>query len=95
MLTRPCGRKVFQSTLPLRGATSSNSCIAFRQGISIHAPLAGSDQQITGNEPMIIAFQSTLPLRGATHRPRHQAFGQHISIHAPLAGSDQLVLQRR
>ncbi len=33
----------FQSTLPLRGATASLDCGVNSQGISIHAPLTGSD----------------------------------------------------
>ena len=50
----PCGERpaasvtphvawLFQSTLPLRGATESCRTSAFRETISIHAPLAGSD----------------------------------------------------
>ena len=38
----PIARK-FQSTLPLRGATRLDSNTAILQGISIHAPLTGSD----------------------------------------------------
>ena len=34
---------VFQSTLPLRGATSSSEVIFVQIDISIHAPLTGSD----------------------------------------------------
>ena len=34
----------FQSTLPLRGATTHDHNIPRRNAISIHAPLAGSDQ---------------------------------------------------
>ena len=36
-------RLVFQSTLPARGATISNSCEPTRSAISIHAPRTGSD----------------------------------------------------
>ena len=56
--------------------------------ISIHAPLAGSDEagkKMLGKE----AFQSTLPLRGATRGCRIEHEVAKISIHAPLAGSDQ------
>ena len=57
---------IFQSTLPVRGATSipghSICCVV----ISIHAPRAGSDR--TGYTSTMAAeiFQSSLPVRGAT-----------------------------
>ena len=75
----PCGERpggdiqtastalIFQSTLPLRGATDLRGSAIKRSSISIHAPLAGSDLW-----PFICCwlteFQSTLPLRGATCR---------------------------
>ena len=79
---------VFQSTLPLRGATRVEHGFEFYDAISIHAPLAGSDAvAVTGSRVWAI-FQSTLPLRGATGRHRHHGGVHSISIHAPLAGSD-------
>ena len=39
------GKKVFQSTLPLRGATSASRKIFDDAEISIHAPLTGSDRR--------------------------------------------------
>ena len=97
----PCGERpggdiqtastalIFQSTLPLRGATDLRGSAIKRSSISIHAPLAGSDLW-----PFICCwlteFQSTLPLRGATRRKHFRRWYHHrISIHAPLAGSDQ------
>ena len=73
----PCGERLdhvvqhnhwngFQSTLPLRGATSFGFEIAEQDVISIHAPLAGSDHVAPWVPPPFIGFQSTLPLRGAT-----------------------------
>ena len=92
---------LFQSTLPLRGATHPHHQILVQvldfnprspcgerpkktetlyivEGISIHAPLAGSDQRAALCVPPLGRFQSTLPLRGATaasgppyHRARH------------------------
>ena len=56
---------VFQSTLPLRGATGGDKSCCQIGTISIHAPLTGSDQPISGSE-QLTQFQSTLPLRGAT-----------------------------
>ena len=73
----PCGERrprpvhkfrvqVFQSTLPLRGATSSTNGSTIRSSISIHAPLAGSDGSDFDYSRILQIFQSTLPLRGAT-----------------------------
>ena len=59
---------VFQSTLPLRGATPV--CDRYRSSvsISIHAPLAGSDHCHIPSSLVSWLFQSTLPLRGATSK---------------------------
>ena len=57
---------VFQSTLPLRGATFSARSLLDEWRISIHAPLTGSDQNSSGCQSLRFLFQSTLPLRGAT-----------------------------
>ncbi len=57
--------------------------------ISIHAPLAGSDQSFNINVCALVVFRSTLPLRGATAHLAHQRIDELISIHAPLAGSDR------
>ncbi len=61
---------------------------AQHKGISIPAPLAGSDQHLPQPCARIVQFQSPLPLRGAT--PEDQCDNQpaQISIPAPLAGSD-------
>ena len=74
----PCGerqRKVkqqrrvilFQSTLPVRGATENQPCVVIQRfRISIHAPRAGSDSAESGFPCSLKRFQSTLPVRGAT-----------------------------
>ena len=58
--------KLFQSTLPARGATELFGGHAGNRRISIHAPRTGSD--VTTSPRMCAArvFQSTLPARGAT-----------------------------
>ena len=65
---------VFQSTLPMRGATFHGYTIQGIQGISIHAPHAGSDQAFRLADNKVSEFQSTLPMRGATKNqaPRRQ-----------------------
>ena len=57
--------------------------------ISIHAPLAGSDDSRGSPASLYPGFQSTLPLRGATDCLWVPLCTVPISIHAPLAGSDQ------
>ena len=58
--------KIFQSTRPMRGATSKVVSVYNFYTISIHAPHAGRDKQ--GGLTMDIEkkFQSTRPMRGAT-----------------------------
>ena len=59
----------FQSTLPARGATSSDKIAALRRTISIHAPRTGSDAFDFRKYQNGWIFQSTLPARGATGVP--------------------------
>ena len=61
-----------------------------KHGISIHAPLTGSDFAYDWLVVLIDLFQSTLPLRGATDGIKGIAISIWISIHAPLTGSDYL-----
>ena len=56
--------------------------------ISIHAPRAGSDTDVTDKGAVARRFQSTLPVRGATTARHTVAQRFAISIHAPRAGSD-------
>ena len=58
--------KLFQSTLPMRGATTDGDHMVTSDGISIHAPHAGSDLVKTAPMRIPFLFQSTLPMRGAT-----------------------------
>ena len=79
---------IFQSTLPVRGATHQKPRFMNHVSISIHAPRAGSDMfgGDIATEPTV--FQSTLPVRGATFHGFGDGANQGISIHAPRAGSD-------
>ena len=78
----------FQSTHPSRGATFAYCFDAFGLDISIHAPLAGCDNDF---EPYWILYKDFNP---RTPRGVRQADTQlnglitAISIHAPLAGCD-------
>ena len=88
MLPYPMRVIQFQSTLPVRGATTLEITNTHDTNISIHAPREGSDQSI---------FLSILPLPISIHAPREGSDGvlchvstlYMISIHAPREGSDQ------
>ena len=99
----PCGERpsetnkltaqnlIFQSTLPLRGATKSRArrC-ACRPYFNPHSP-CGERRNVTDSaDPSPVQFQSTLPLRGATGIVTVDTHGETISIHTPLAGSDMM-----
>ena len=79
---------IFQSTLPVRGATAKYIRQKCYIEISIHAPRAGSDAHFPGECRATVIFQSTLPVRGATKYAFAFSGCIIISIHAPRAGSD-------
>ena len=73
----PCGARLmqaqartaqvpFQSTRPMRGATSDTGAIRSETAISIHAPHAGRDGLFFLLLLCFFKFQSTRPMRGAT-----------------------------
>ena len=77
----------FQSTLPLRGATSEAVRYELAKLISIHTPLAGSDcclERLRRNRDISIHT----PLAGNDILVLDFAVRADISIHTPLAGSD-------
>ena len=78
----------FQSTHPLRGATSVQRSPRNRNTISIHAPLAGCDEREEGSTCKYwISIHA--PLAGCDQL-HDLLYAQRlaISIHAPLAGCD-------
>ena len=78
----------FQYMLLLRGATGAVEITDDRWQVSIHAPLARSNDLSSAMNTVIAEFQYMLLLRGATFRGlREPRFGQ-VSIHAPLARSN-------
>ena len=100
----PCGERptmlhldnaisVFQSTLPLRGATVGDPSDGLAVLISIHTPLAGSDQPFLA--PHVIDGEISIhtPLAGSDSPPTCRTRMRLISIHTPLAGSDSPALQ--
>ena len=89
-LTIPLFLMIFQSTLPVWGATALPPSLIALSAISIHAPRVGSDVQEW------ISVKERLPI--SIHAPRVgsdlcKMFIQHhsdISIHAPRVGSDAI-----
>ena len=59
--------EIFQSTLPVRGATLVIQLVYTTLRISIHAPRAGSDTTEIDIAVRAMLFQSTPPVRGATN----------------------------
>ena len=80
---------LFQSTLPLRGATLYYTHLMRICQISIHAPLTGSDE--TGVwEDRCVFISIHAPLTGSDAIWQRHPGGPYISIHAPLTGSDNV-----
>ena len=99
---RPVGRShqgghgLFQSTHPLRGATVAAGDGLEQVGISIHAPLAGCDNEYELKMDAIKTFQSTHPLRGATTLVSPRSYSAHnfnprtpcgVRPHSPRKGA--------
>ena len=79
--------KIFQSTLPARGATEGRKKKGVTQDISIHAPRTGSDETIRflQSAPGISIHA---PRTGSDPLHPNQSVARRISIHAPRTGSD-------
>ena len=77
----------FQSTLPLRGATtSSTNTRAMTDYFNPHSP-CGERHSIRANAPCSRIFQSTLPLRGATDPPTLDIKPYRFQSTLPLRGA--------
>ena len=79
---------LFQSTLPVWGATDYDNYGYGDFEISIHAPRVGSDLMPLSEISTKLSFQSTLPVWGATVFNGFFSAVIAISIHAPRVGSD-------
>ena len=85
----PChGRFIFQSTLPVGGATTAKISINRLTG-NFNPRSPWGERPIKRLIKLItITFQSTLPVGGATHIATNLSSWKQISIHAPRGGSD-------
>ena len=85
--------KVFQSTLPARGATAPAGCSGgsgwYFNPRSPHGERPTSSWAMAAHK----RFQSTLPARGATGQAAAYFRDDRISIHAPRTGSDEKCLR--
>ena len=79
---------LFQSTLPMRGATSFGQQRRVRVSISIHAPHAGSDTRLACFHIARANFNPRSPCGERPAVAGNLAGVSGISIHAPHAGSD-------
>ena len=95
----PCGERhnylvivfthdVFQSTLPVRGATELGEETKSWFIISIHAPRAGSDRKVHKRRNNDSYFNPRSPCGERLKAISACCRGVNISIHAPRAGSD-------
>ena len=79
--------ELFQSALPLRGATRDLAALERDYGISIRAPLAGSDADAR-HRIHHLRISIRAPLAGSDRDLAALERDCGISIRAPLAGSD-------
>ncbi len=86
-LSRPA-KVLFQSTLPVWGATCLASWDTFHRPVSIHAPRVGSDDCILLYKPRTTCFNPRSPC--GERQPGTWPTSRYwsVSIHAPRVGSD-------
>ena len=82
---------VFQSTLPVWGATHCGGGGVSGGGISIHAPRVGSDPISLMISVSAFRFQSTLPVWGATSPCVITSFGQIFQSTLPVWGATHIL----
>ena len=87
MLTGQMDRCVFQSTLPVRGATEAREKAGLPPVFQSTLPVGGATTSPSDFRRRFI-FQSTLPVGGATSSKLCADPCARISIHAPRGGSD-------
>ena len=81
--------RLFQSTLPARGATNPDADLQAQKEISIHAPRTGSDWKSSSARRIQKNFNPRSPHGERLARLWVQLSARSISIHAPRTGSDR------
>ena len=84
-----CKRDRFQSTLPLRGATSMGLDEPRYFGISIHAPLTGSDRRPIIRQKATCHFNPRSPYGERQFPPFFVSRGRRFQSTLPLRGATQ------
>ena len=79
---------LFQSTLPVGGATGKNDLEDIKMNEFQSTLPVGGATFFSSTNDIIFEFQSTLPVGGATWDEHHKRNTLAISIHAPRGGSD-------
>ena len=80
--------RLFQSTLPIRGATQKYLKRCWVSEISIHAPHTGSDTTRAMRSTSKSDFNPRSPYGERPAEPDRRGVRHPISIHAPHTGSD-------
>ena len=78
----------FQSTHPVRGATSFSFIASATSAHFNPRTPCGVRLIVSYRRNHAVQFQSTHPVRGATPKGKAYGYSQRISIHAPRAGCD-------
>ena len=78
----------FQSTRPVRGATSAKRLVPDYISISIHAPRAGRDRRQRLQNAFYSYFNPRAPCGARPAGFTGKSIETDISIHAPRAGRD-------
>ena len=82
-------QQLFQSTRPVRGATSAPGILHPPKQISIHAPRAGRDRVVCAAQEVVHDFNPRAPCGARRQRGAFRQRLSRISIHAPRAGRDK------
>ncbi len=94
-VTRSMSSLIFQSTLPVGGATGAIHRIVFPIAISIHAPRGGSDDVRFAGCRRLCNFNPRSPWGERRRWYRGMWAICRISIHAPRGGSDRRMQKKR
>ena len=85
-------RSLFQSTLPMKGATLVIKNTTYDLDISIHAPNEGSDLCMSESFQDVKRISIHAPNEGSDINKLADEKTEIISIHAPNEGSDDVII---
>ena len=82
---------MFQSTLPVGGATLAVNLLVLSSLFQSTLPVGGATPTLSSGWIVEDKFQSTLPVGGATSWAiLANSYARNVSIHAPRGGSDSV-----